>query len=79
VIDATIDHDGAFLQSRESSNIYSTDEPQVQFNERIHFCFKIYQDALKVFFKYSTVFWLFIINLYSFFIFSLLTIVNEIS
>ena len=48
VIDAVINHEGGYIQSRETIDVYSTEEPQVAFNRRIEFCLKIHNDAVKV-------------------------------
>lgn len=47
VIDATIDHTGGFIQSRELTDIYSTHEPHAAFHKRISFCLDIHNDAVK--------------------------------
>jgi 26S proteasome regulatory subunit N3 len=47
VIDATIDHQGAFLRSRENIDVYSTQEPLEAFNMRINFCLKMHNEAVK--------------------------------
>jgi 26S proteasome regulatory subunit N3 len=47
VIDATIDHAGGFIQSRELTDIYSTHEPHAAFHKRISFCLDIHNDAVK--------------------------------
>eukprot|EP00339_Tiarina_fusa_P001483 CAMPEP_0117035960 /NCGR_PEP_ID=MMETSP0472-20121206/25506_1 /TAXON_ID=693140 ORGANISM="Tiarina fusus, Strain LIS" /NCGR_SAMPLE_ID=MMETSP0472 /ASSEMBLY_ACC=CAM_ASM_000603 /LENGTH=521 /DNA_ID=CAMNT_0004745583 /DNA_START=14 /DNA_END=1579 /DNA_ORIENTATION=- len=46
VIDATIDHENGFLKSRETSDIYSTQEPLEAFHGRINFCLDIHNDAV---------------------------------
>ena len=47
VIDATIDHDNAFLLSNEAIDVYSTEEPQKAFHARIGFCLDVHADAVK--------------------------------
>jgi 26S proteasome regulatory subunit N3 len=47
VIDATIDHAGGYMQSRESGDIYSTQEPHTAFHRRITFCLDVHNDAVK--------------------------------
>jgi len=47
VVDATVVHDGGYMQSRAQANVYSTSEPYEQFNKRIEFCIKIRNDAVK--------------------------------
>lgn len=47
VIDATIDHDKQFLQSKASVDLYSSNEPQKAFHRRITFCLDLYNDAVK--------------------------------
>jgi len=46
VIDASIDHDNGFLKSRETRDIYSTQEPLEAFHKRINFCLNIHNDAV---------------------------------
>lgn len=38
IVDAFIDHEAGFAQSRETLNAYATQEPGVIFNKRINFC-----------------------------------------
>jgi len=47
VIEATIDHDQAFVQSKENSDIYSTKEPMTAFHQRISFCLDIHNQSVK--------------------------------
>ncbi|KAI8140645.1 proteasome regulatory subunit C-terminal-domain-containing protein [Fennellomyces sp. T-0311] len=47
VIDATLDHNGGFMKSKEIVDIYSTNEPQHAFNQRITFCMNLHNDAVK--------------------------------
>ncbi|KAG2217469.1 hypothetical protein INT45_011905 [Circinella minor] len=47
VIDATLDHNGGFMKSKEIVDIYSTNEPQYAFNQRITFCMNLHNDAIK--------------------------------
>eukprot|EP01132_Coremiostelium_polycephalum_P000410 gene410-520_t len=47
VIDATINFEGGYLQSKESTDAYSTQEPLVAFSNRIDICLKIHNDSLK--------------------------------
>ena len=47
VIDAVIDHDKGFMQSRESSDIYTSNDPQHLLNKRIKFCMDLHNDAVK--------------------------------
>jgi len=46
-IDATIDHEGQFMQSFEVADVYSTHEPQKAFHARIAFCLDIHNEAIK--------------------------------
>ncbi|PNH08316.1 putative 26S proteasome non-ATPase regulatory subunit 3a [Tetrabaena socialis] len=46
-IDAVIDHDGAFMASRERVDVYSTAEPQAAFHARIAFCLDLHNEATK--------------------------------
>ncbi|KAF2071089.1 hypothetical protein CYY_007593 [Polysphondylium violaceum] len=47
VIDATIDYEGGYLQSKDTVDAYSTQEPLVAFSDRIDICLKIHNDSLK--------------------------------
>jgi 26S proteasome regulatory subunit N3 len=47
IIDATINHEGGYLQSRESVDIYASTEPQNAFNARISSCLGIHNEAVK--------------------------------
>eukprot|EP01027_Heterolobosea_sp_BB2_P008338 GEZU01012372.1.p1 GENE.GEZU01012372.1~~GEZU01012372.1.p1 ORF type:complete len:200 (+),score=95.01 GEZU01012372.1:71-670(+) len=47
VIDATIDHDGGFIQSKETIDVYSTNEPAAAFHKRTAFCWNIHNEAVK--------------------------------
>ncbi|OEH79319.1 26s proteasome non-ATPase regulatory [Cyclospora cayetanensis] len=48
VIDATINHDKQFLESKASVDLYASNEPQKAFHRRITFCLDLYNDAVKV-------------------------------
>lgn len=48
VIDATIDHDSGWLESNDSANVYTTNDPQGAFQKRITFCLDVHNDAVKV-------------------------------
>lgn len=47
VIEAKINHEGGFLQSKETTDIYCTAEPQAAFHQRIAFCLDIYNQSIK--------------------------------
>jgi len=47
VINATIDHQGKYLHTKDVVAGYSTDEPQVAFHRRITFCLNTHNDAVK--------------------------------
>ncbi|KAF9276157.1 26S proteasome non-ATPase regulatory subunit [Mortierella alpina] len=47
VIDATIDHEKGYMRSKENVDIYSTNEPQHAFHQRIGFCLKLHNDSVK--------------------------------
>lgn len=40
-IDATIDHEGGWLASRETVDVYATKEPRNAYDKRIRFCFQV--------------------------------------
>jgi 26S proteasome regulatory subunit N3 len=47
VIDAIINHDEGFMQSRESSDVYTSNDPQRMLDKRIKFCMDLHNDAVK--------------------------------
>ncbi|CAO3622927.1 unnamed protein product [Cunninghamella blakesleeana] len=47
VIDATLDHTHGYMKSKEIVDIYSTNEPQLAFHQRISFCLNLHNDAVK--------------------------------
>ena len=48
VIEATIDHTGAFMQSRVARNVYETDEPQQQLTRRTAYLQNMYSETVRV-------------------------------
>ena len=48
VIEATIDHEKGYVQSKEISDIYMTREPMTAFHQRISFCLDIHNASVKV-------------------------------
>lgn len=46
-IDATVDHANGWMQSKETGDIYSTQEPQTAFHSRIAFCLNTHNEAVK--------------------------------
>ncbi|XP_010920092.1 probable 26S proteasome non-ATPase regulatory subunit 3 [Elaeis guineensis] len=46
-IDATIDHSNGWMVSKETGDIYSTNEPQIAFNSRIVFCLNMHNEAVR--------------------------------
>eukprot|EP00246_Nothoceros_aenigmaticus_P010561 TRINITY_DN27189_c0_g1_i1.p1 TRINITY_DN27189_c0_g1~~TRINITY_DN27189_c0_g1_i1.p1 ORF type:complete len:482 (-),score=105.50 TRINITY_DN27189_c0_g1_i1:255-1637(-) len=46
-IDAVVDHGNGWMQSRETGDIYSTQEPQLAFHSRIAFCLNTHNEAVK--------------------------------
>jgi 26S proteasome regulatory subunit N3 len=49
VIEATINHDGRYMQNKEVLDVYATEEPLLAFDERIKFCMSLHNEAVKVF------------------------------
>lgn len=47
VIEATIDHEQGYVQSKENIDIYSTREPMSAFHQRITFCLDIHNQSVK--------------------------------
>lgn len=48
VIEATIDHDKRYMQSKENPDVYSTKEPMGALHQRITFCLNIHNQSVKV-------------------------------
>lgn len=47
VIEASIDHEHGFMESKNSSDVYSTNEPLKAYHERIRFCLDIHNHSIK--------------------------------
>lgn len=47
VIEATINHEQGYVQSREITDVYTTREPMNAFHQRIEFCLKVHNEAVK--------------------------------
>jgi len=47
VIEASIDHENGYVQSRDSVDLYSTSEPLKSFHQRIRFCLDIHNGSIK--------------------------------
>jgi len=47
VIDAVLDHDGGYMRSKESADVYSTNEPQGAFHQRVSFCLNLHNESIK--------------------------------
>ncbi|ORY92724.1 proteasome regulatory subunit C-terminal-domain-containing protein [Leucosporidium creatinivorum] len=47
VIDATVDHEKGFMQSRETGDVYATNEPQQAFDTRIKFLLELHNQSVK--------------------------------
>ena len=48
VIEANINHEKGYVQSKETMDIYGTREPQLAFHQRISFCLDIHNMSVKV-------------------------------
>lgn len=48
VIEATLNHEKGYMQSKEMLDVYATQEPQEAFHERIMFCMSLHNDSVKV-------------------------------
>ena len=48
VIEATLDHEGAFMKSKEAGEVYATREPGDAFHERIRACLGLHDESVKV-------------------------------
>lgn len=47
VIEAVLDHENGWMQSKENTDIYMTREPQLAFHERIEFCLDLHNSSVK--------------------------------
>jgi len=47
VIEATIDHHNGYVASRETADVYGTQEPMQAFHQRISFCLDIHNQSVK--------------------------------
>lgn len=47
VVNASIDRKGGFITSKETIDVYSSDEPSKMFQKRINFCLKLRNEAVK--------------------------------
>lgn len=47
VIDAIIDHDQGFMQSKGVNDVYSTNAPQQMLHKRIKFCMALHNDTVR--------------------------------
>jgi 26S proteasome regulatory subunit N3 len=47
VIEAAIDHEGGFMASKERTDVYCTQEPQLAFHQRVTFCLNIHNQSVK--------------------------------
>jgi len=47
VIEAVLDHENGWMQSKDTSDVYSTKEPQIAFNQRIEFCLDLHNHSVK--------------------------------
>ena len=48
VIDAVLDHEHGFMKSKESGDVYATNEPGNAFHERIRACLDLHDESVKV-------------------------------
>ncbi|KAM9905087.1 hypothetical protein OXX69_007308 [Metschnikowia pulcherrima] len=47
VIEASVDHQHGFMKSKELLDVYSTKQPQEDFDQRIRFCLSLHTDSVK--------------------------------
>ncbi|CAG9771952.1 unnamed protein product [Ceutorhynchus assimilis] len=47
VIEATLDAEGGYMRSKETTDIYCTKEPQMAFHQRISFCLDLHNQSVK--------------------------------
>ena len=44
-IEASIEHEGGWLASKELADVYSTEEPQAAFHARVAFCLDVHNEV----------------------------------
>ncbi|SBS99841.1 26S proteasome regulatory subunit RPN3, putative (RPN3), partial [Plasmodium ovale curtisi] len=47
VIEATIDYENQYVESKSNCDVYITGDPMKAFHKRIAFCLQLYSDAIK--------------------------------
>lgn len=47
VIEAVINHEEGFMQSKEVVDVYTSNDPQGMLNKRIRFCMELHNEAVK--------------------------------
>ena len=47
VIEAILDHDNQWMRSQETSDVYTSNDPQGIYNKRIKFCMDLHNDAVR--------------------------------
>ena len=47
MIEATLDHEKQWMQSKEATDIYCSREPQLAFHQRIEFCLDLHNSSVK--------------------------------
>ena len=47
VIEAELDHENGWMQSKENRDVYCTREPQLAFHQRIGFCLELHNSSVK--------------------------------
>lgn len=48
VIEAQVNHERGEMTSRETGDVYATNEPQAQLRQRINFCLQLHNESVKV-------------------------------
>jgi 26S proteasome regulatory subunit N3 len=47
VIEAILDHDNQWMRSQDSTDVYTSNEPQSIYSKRVKFCMDLHNDAMK--------------------------------
>lgn len=55
VIEAQVNHERGEMTSRETGDVYATNEPQAQLRQRINFCLQLHNESVKVSFPGESV------------------------
>jgi 26S proteasome regulatory subunit N3 len=47
VIEAVLDHDGQFMRSKQITDVYESNEPQIMLHKRVKYCMDLHEESVK--------------------------------